>query len=602
MSPSSSRPAAGPAAVRADRRASAPVADPVSRLAAALLAVLALVALLPGDARAQATWAPEDRATIHPGVQTFSGGQCTANFVFTGADGEVYLGSAAHCSGTDGNTAVDGCRAGTHPVGSRVDVDGAAHPAVLVYSSWVTMQDRGETDRDLCLYNDFALLRIDARDRGRVNPTVPFYGGPEGIVDRTSAGDDVFSYGNSSLRFGVSSLRPKRGRSLGQAGGGWTHDVYTATPGISGDSGSAFLDRSGQAFGVLSTLEAAPQTGSNGVSDLSRALAYAAAHGGIEAALARGTRRFDAQAVPVDPGGQPPPEDEVVRLSGPTRIETAIAVSRNLHADDSAAAVVLARSDDFADALAATPLAAGAAAPLLLSPQPALHEGTRREIDRVLRPGGRVELLGGPAALGPAVEAELRGAGYDVKRLSGPTRVETAIAVAQQTAPAPREILLADGLRFPDALVAGPAAHLAGGVVILTNGAAPHPSVDAYLRAHDDAEVVTIGRTAAQAYPGRRTHAADDDAGTSVAVAQAYAQDAEAVGIARVDVFADALAGGAHIARGEGPVLLSDRDRLPSAVAEHLRAHAEQLATAVLYGGTGALSERVEQEVRDAIR
>ena len=37
-------------------------------------------------------------------------------------------------------------------------------------------------------------------------------------------------------RFGISQLSPKTGTSLG-SGGGWSHDVYTLSPGIPGDSG-----------------------------------------------------------------------------------------------------------------------------------------------------------------------------------------------------------------------------------------------------------------------------------------------------------------------------------------------------------------------------
>ena len=52
------------------------------------------------------------------------------------------------------------------------------------------------------------------------------------------------------------------------------------TPGIPGDSGSAFIDGQGRAFGVLSTLAGRPAAGSNGVGDLSRELAYMHSHGG----------------------------------------------------------------------------------------------------------------------------------------------------------------------------------------------------------------------------------------------------------------------------------------------------------------------------------
>jgi hypothetical protein len=271
------------------------------RLTAAALtatALLAATSLAPASADASG-WASTADATVRPGVQLVSdGGQCTANFVFTdGAD--VLIGSAAHCTGLGQATDTDGCDAGSLPLGSRVDIEGAAHPGTLVYSSWLTMQQRGEPDADACAYNDFALVRIDPRDHGRVNPTVPHWGGPVALGDGTTSLERVHTYGNSSLRLGLDLLKPKTGTSLGQSGGGWTHTVYTATPGIPGDSGSAFLDGQGRATGTLSTLALAPYAGSNGVTDLPRSLAYANQHGGVSAQLATGTEGFDGTQLPV---------------------------------------------------------------------------------------------------------------------------------------------------------------------------------------------------------------------------------------------------------------------------------------------------------------
>src|SRR5215213_1412397 len=99
-----------------------------------------------GSAAAAPTWAPAGSATIHPGVQTYTqGGQCTANFVFYDAS-NVYIGQAAHCAGTDGNTETNGCEAGTLPTGTKVEVGGASRPGTMVYSSWVTMQAQNEKD------------------------------------------------------------------------------------------------------------------------------------------------------------------------------------------------------------------------------------------------------------------------------------------------------------------------------------------------------------------------------------------------------------------------------------------------------------------------
>ena len=115
------------------------------------------------------------------------------------------------------------------------------------------MHDLGTTDANTCAYNDLALVKVDAADVGKVNPSIPFWGGPTGIdTNGTAAGDRVYTYGNSSLRAGVSLLSPHTGISLGDdaADGGWSHPLYTVTPGVPGDSGSAFVSADGKAIGV----------------------------------------------------------------------------------------------------------------------------------------------------------------------------------------------------------------------------------------------------------------------------------------------------------------------------------------------------------------
>jgi hypothetical protein len=263
-------------------------------VAATIAAAFAIAA----PASAEPTWAPASSAAVHPGVQTVTdGGQCTSNFVFFDASNNVYLGQAAHCSGTDGNTATDGCTSGSLPLGTPVDVEGASKPGTMVYNSWLAMQANGESNPDTCAYNDLALVKLDPADYGKVNPSIPFWGGPTGITGTLAAGDKVLSYGNSSLRLGITQLSPKEGTNLQEQGNGWSHNVLTVTPGIPGDSGSAFIDRNGKAFGVLSTLQIAPAAGSNGVGDLSKELAYANAHG-AGVTLANGTEPFRGPLLP----------------------------------------------------------------------------------------------------------------------------------------------------------------------------------------------------------------------------------------------------------------------------------------------------------------
>ena len=268
-------------------------------LASAVVAVLAAGAVTAGAGAAPPkkrtpSFAPASTATVKPGVQTFTGGaQCTANFVFTDATGAVYLGQSAHCAGTGGATETNGCLAESLPLGTPVKVTGAARPGVLAYSSWVAMRRSGEQDGNTCEYNDFALIRLDPADVARTNPSVPVFGGPVGLdTDGTSVGEQVVSYGSSGLRLGLRDTSPKRGISLGDAFDGWSHTVYTATPGIPGDSGSGVLDGAGRAIGTLSTVNALPYPGSNGVSDLAREIAYAQAHGVPGLRLVPGTEKF----------------------------------------------------------------------------------------------------------------------------------------------------------------------------------------------------------------------------------------------------------------------------------------------------------------------
>ena len=247
-------------------------------------------------------WAPADTAQIHPGTMMYTeGAQCTANFVFTNG-ASVYVGYAAHCAGTGAATDTNGCDAGSLPLGTKVDfVEGGSLVSdgtrvgggTLVYSSWLAMQENGETDPNVCDFNDFAVVEVDSADVAKVNPSIPFWGGPTGLdTNGTVAGDTVYTYGNSSLRAGIEPLSPKQGASTGDEGAGWSHQVYTVTPGIPGDSGSAFIDDQGKALGTLSTVQLAPLAGSSGVGDLAKELAYAQANGLPGLTLATGTEPF----------------------------------------------------------------------------------------------------------------------------------------------------------------------------------------------------------------------------------------------------------------------------------------------------------------------
>lgn len=230
--------------------------------------------------------------SIHPGTMMYTdGAQCTANFVFTDANHNTYVGYAAHCASTGGESDTNGCSTGSLPLGTPVDFTADGSPVAegtvigrgtLAYSSWVTEHALGTKDANTCAYNDLALVKVSAANAAAVDPTVPYWGGPTGIsTGGLPTGAKVFSVSNSSLLLGIGPLQARSGHSLGDdpADGGWEHSVITIAPGVPGDSGSGFLDSSGRAVGVLSTL--ALPVPSNGVGDFAHELAFAQAHSGI---------------------------------------------------------------------------------------------------------------------------------------------------------------------------------------------------------------------------------------------------------------------------------------------------------------------------------
>jgi hypothetical protein len=294
-----------------------------------------------------------------------------------------------------------------------------------------------------------------------------------------------------------------------------------------------------------------------------------------------------------------------VRLSGADRIETAIRISQATFADRpqagtsafvsahdqlrTAGAVVLARSTDYADALAGTPLAVEVGAPVLLTPTRPLDDRVLAEIQRILPPGGTVHLLGGRAALDSDVSDRLRDAGFQVNRISGQTRVHTSIAIARVLN---RNLLMVTtGYNFPDALSAGAAAAARDAAVLLTTSEQPHSAVTAYLAEAPGRTVYAVGGPAARAYPAATPVFGATREHTAVRVAETFFDNPVHVGLSRRDDYPDALAGGAHIGRLGGPILLTMPSSLHQATAAYVCANHTTITTAFVYGGTVAVQD-----------
>ena len=148
----------------------------------------------------------------------------------------------------------------------------------LAYNSWIAMQGKGETAASTCAYNDLALIRIASSQVANVNPTDPFWGGPDGLAAasarRGRTGVRLWQLDPATGRERAEPQDRREPRGTRTRGGELSEQAYTVSPGIPGDSGSGFMDASGDALGVLSTVEFAPVPASNGVGTLAREVEY----------------------------------------------------------------------------------------------------------------------------------------------------------------------------------------------------------------------------------------------------------------------------------------------------------------------------------------
>ncbi|WP_194895254.1 cell wall-binding repeat-containing protein [Catenulispora pinisilvae] len=334
-----------------------------------------------------------------------------------------------------------------------------------------------------------------------------------------------------------------------------------------------------------------------------------------------------------------PSQVHAVRWAGNDRIGTAVAVSQKLwptttdnQADFYAPAdkrplaksAVLSRSDQFADALGGSALAAHDSGPLLLTETKALNPATANELRRTLAPGSPVYLLGGNQALSPAVATAVQKLGFNPVRVAGPDRFSTSVAIAQQMAgdmkdsgghPAVQRVLLATAKDFPDALAAGTAAGATPDtVLVLTNGTQMPPATSTFLHQRAGtpagANVYPVGGAANTA--AKTLGAATVPAGnlkldglvgatryeTAALVAHQFfgaTGTPHMYGVATGVQWADALSGGAAMATLDGPLLLTEPTSLAPATRGFLNAEEAggSIEVGVVLGGTAAISNGV---------
>lgn len=155
----------------------------------------------------------------------------------------------------------------------------------------------------------------------------------------------------------------------------------------------------------------------------------------------------------------------------------------------SAMPVLVASQATFADALSAANLGP---ARLLLTDPAELSAATAEALEELA--AGEVVVVGGEAAVGPAVADAIRALGAQVSRLAGPDRYGTSVAAER---PSAATVVLASGQDVADAIAAVPWAARRGASVLLTTHDELPTVVLATLEADPGRSVVVLGGRAA---------------------------------------------------------------------------------------------------------
>jgi len=308
--------------------------------------------------------------------------------------------------------------------------------------------------------------------------------------------------------------------------------------------------------------------------------------------------------------------DAVTRQSGANRFDTAVDVSKKTYPSAGVPVVYLANGYGFPDALAGAAAAGHFGGPVLLTEQNVLPAVVAAELVR-LKPQ-RMVILGGTGTVSASLEALVKKyTAGEVARQSGPTRFDTAVDVSKKTFPSGGVpvLYLANGYGFPDALAGAAAAGHFGGPVLLTEQNTVPAAVAAEIQRLKPTRIVILGGTGSVSaavqsqvvtytsvgWSGVTRQEGPTRFETAVAVSKAtFAEPGvPVVYLANGYGFPDALTGAAAAGHLGGPVLLTEQNALPAAVAAELdRLNPQRI---VILGGTGTVSASLEKLVRKYI-
>jgi spore germination protein YaaH/putative cell wall-binding protein len=303
---------------------------------------------------------------------------------------------------------------------------------------------------------------------------------------------------------------------------------------------------------------------------------------------------------------------DLTELHGPTRYDTGVVISASGWKEGSGV-IILGRGDIPIDALTGSVLAKKYGAPLLLTNSNSLPDKVSSEIER-LHPK-TIYILGGEGAVSKAIQNQLVQRGHTVKRITGETRYETAVGVANEVGAAD-ELILATGNESPDALSIGPYAGFKQIPIVLTRvDELPTQVKDLIKKSRNIKKVTIIGGTGVvserveEVLKNLGVQTIERISGinryeTSIAIAKRYKNELSFNNLyfASGESFIDALPGSPLAAVSGAPIILVHPTTMLSPVRDFLQNELAATPDITILGGYGILPYGTRATILQTLR
>lgn len=300
--------------------------------------------------------------------------------------------------------------------------------------------------------------------------------------------------------------------------------------------------------------------------------------------------------------------ENVQRISGENRVQTAIEVSKKMFKEGTNK-VVLANQDNYSDVLTAAPFAKANNASLLYVSSNSISKEVMSEIARLK--AKEITIIGGEKSVDEGLKKELEKRNFKVDRLSGSDRYKTSAQIAAKLIDGKTTTLeIASGENYADALSLNNAAEKDKAPILLVRVNAIDKSVEDVIKSSKASLINIAGgeksvsentkaniKKISNATVNRMGGA--DRYETSILLAK-YSGAKEVVVVASGENFADALVAAPFSAKQKGAILLTNKDKLGQNAEQFIKD--TKFNKSYVIGGEKSVSEDVINQLTSIIK